>query len=169
MFEFGLSSCQEFPNQANIIEFHYLNQNDYRSRIRKARFTIKLCSYGLCEGSHECVVFFRSPDDLSTAILRRKDRPNRLIVEEAVSDDNSVVSLSQVSHPLSSIADLSVKSELCKFGITTLKMDHFQTDLDSGGAFDWSNLHIECLTRPTSKMLYHKFIRAYFVGISALD
>ncbi|KOB78608.1 Transitional endoplasmic reticulum ATPase TER94 [Operophtera brumata] len=36
------------------------------------------------------------PDDLSTAILRRKDRPNRLIVEEAVSDDNSVVSLSQL-------------------------------------------------------------------------
>nr|XP_034835568.1 transitional endoplasmic reticulum ATPase TER94 isoform X2 [Maniola hyperantus] len=35
------------------------------------------------------------PDDLSTAILRRKDRPNRLIVEEAVSDDNSVVALSQ--------------------------------------------------------------------------
>lgn len=43
-------------------------------------------------------VWFRcSPDDLSTAILRRKDRPNRLIVEEAVSDDNSVVALSQVS------------------------------------------------------------------------
>ncbi|KPJ03235.1 Transitional endoplasmic reticulum ATPase TER94 [Papilio xuthus] len=37
----------------------------------------------------------KSPDDLSTAILRRKDRPNRLIVEEAVSDDNSVVALSQ--------------------------------------------------------------------------
>ncbi|KAJ8717409.1 hypothetical protein PYW08_005808 [Mythimna loreyi] len=36
-----------------------------------------------------------NPDDLSTAILRRKDRPNRLIVEEAVSDDNSVVALSQ--------------------------------------------------------------------------
>lgn len=36
-----------------------------------------------------------SPDDLATAILRRKDRPNRLLVEEAVNDDNSVVSLSQ--------------------------------------------------------------------------
>jgi transitional endoplasmic reticulum ATPase len=34
-------------------------------------------------------------DDLATAILRRKSRPNRLIVEEAVTDDNSVVSLSQ--------------------------------------------------------------------------
>lgn len=51
-------------------------------------------------------VFFYSPDDLSTAILRRKDRPNRLIVEEAVSDDNSVVSLSQVSYPLSSSISL---------------------------------------------------------------
>lgn len=34
-------------------------------------------------------------DDLATAILKRKDRPNRLLVEEAVNDDNSVVSLSQ--------------------------------------------------------------------------
>lgn len=42
----------------------------------------------------EC--FRCSPDDLSTAILRRKDRPNRLIVEEATNDDNSVVALSQV-------------------------------------------------------------------------
>ena len=34
-------------------------------------------------------------DDLSTAILKRKERPNRLIVEDAVNDDNSVVALSQ--------------------------------------------------------------------------
>ncbi|BES91303.1 transitional endoplasmic reticulum ATPase [Nesidiocoris tenuis] len=34
-------------------------------------------------------------EDLSTAILRKKDRPNRLIVEDAVNDDNSVVALSQ--------------------------------------------------------------------------
>ncbi|PSN49362.1 Transitional endoplasmic reticulum ATPase TER94 [Blattella germanica] len=37
----------------------------------------------------------RNPDDLATAILRKKDRPNRLLVEEAVNDDNSVVALSQ--------------------------------------------------------------------------
>ncbi|KAK9891233.1 hypothetical protein WA026_013547 [Henosepilachna vigintioctopunctata] len=36
-----------------------------------------------------------APEDLATAILKRKDRPNRLIVEEAVNDDNSVVALSQ--------------------------------------------------------------------------
>lgn len=36
-----------------------------------------------------------SPDDLATAILKRKDRPNRLLVEEASNDDNSVVALSQ--------------------------------------------------------------------------
>ncbi|CAB3370245.1 Hypothetical predicted protein [Cloeon dipterum] len=36
-----------------------------------------------------------NPDDLATAILRRKDRPNRLVVEEASNDDNSVVALSQ--------------------------------------------------------------------------
>ena len=37
-----------------------------------------------------------SQDDLATAILRRKARPNRLLVEEAINEDNSVVSLSQV-------------------------------------------------------------------------
>jgi hypothetical protein len=45
--------------------------------------------------SHLLCVFY-SPDDLATAILRKKDRPNRLLVEEAVNDDNSVVALSQV-------------------------------------------------------------------------
>lgn len=34
-------------------------------------------------------------DDLATAILRTKAKPNRLMVEEAVNDDNSVVALSQ--------------------------------------------------------------------------
>ena len=34
-------------------------------------------------------------DDLATAILRKKERPNRLLVDEAASDDNSVVALSQ--------------------------------------------------------------------------
>jgi len=34
-------------------------------------------------------------DDLSTAILKQKMKPNRLIVEEAIQDDNSVVTLSQ--------------------------------------------------------------------------
>lgn len=44
-----------------------------------------------------CISF--NSEDLATAILKRKDRPNRLIVEEAQNDDNSVVSLSQVSRP----------------------------------------------------------------------
>ncbi|VTJ87286.1 Hypothetical predicted protein [Marmota monax] len=34
-------------------------------------------------------------DDLSTAILKQKNRPNGLIVDEAINEDNSVVSLSQ--------------------------------------------------------------------------
>jgi len=38
--------------------------------------------------------FYRG-DDLATAILKKKDRPNRLIVDEAANDDNSVVALSQ--------------------------------------------------------------------------
>ncbi|XP_012718967.2 transitional endoplasmic reticulum ATPase [Fundulus heteroclitus] len=34
-------------------------------------------------------------DDLQTAILKQKSRPNRLIVDESINEDNSVVSLSQ--------------------------------------------------------------------------
>lgn len=43
----------------------------------------------------DCNYFFSSGEDLATAILRKKDRPNRLIVDEATNDDNSVVGLSQ--------------------------------------------------------------------------
>lgn len=39
---------------------------------------------------------FCSSDDLATAILRRKAKPNRLLVEEAINEDNSVVCVSQV-------------------------------------------------------------------------
>ena len=34
-------------------------------------------------------------EKLATAILNKKARPNRLVVEESVNDDNSVVALSQ--------------------------------------------------------------------------
>ncbi|GAU87371.1 hypothetical protein RvY_00236-1 [Ramazzottius varieornatus] len=37
----------------------------------------------------------QNPDDLATAILKQKDRPNRLLVEDAINDDNSVVCMSQ--------------------------------------------------------------------------
>ncbi|XP_023228643.1 transitional endoplasmic reticulum ATPase isoform X1 [Centruroides sculpturatus] len=37
-----------------------------------------------------------SSEDLATAILKTKEKPNRLIVEEALNDDNSVVALSQM-------------------------------------------------------------------------
>ena len=36
-----------------------------------------------------------SDDGLATAILKEKVKPNRLIVDDSVGDDNSVVSLSQ--------------------------------------------------------------------------
>ncbi|XP_003737268.1 transitional endoplasmic reticulum ATPase [Galendromus occidentalis] len=36
-----------------------------------------------------------NPDDIATAILKPKDKPNRLLVDEAVTDDNSVIHLSQ--------------------------------------------------------------------------
>ena len=39
-------------------------------------------------------VYFLYRDEFATAILNQKKRPNRLIVEDAVNDDNSVVALS---------------------------------------------------------------------------
>lgn len=56
-----------------------------------------LCDYFFIP--HILVDVFRQ-DDLATAILRKKDRPNRLIVEEAINDDNSVIALSQVGYIL---------------------------------------------------------------------
>ncbi|KAI1240222.1 hypothetical protein IHE44_0011680 [Lamprotornis superbus] len=44
---------------------------------------------------HYGVWLISKADDLSTAILKQKNRPNRLIVDEAINEDNSVVSLSQ--------------------------------------------------------------------------
>jgi transitional endoplasmic reticulum ATPase len=35
-----------------------------------------------------------NPDDVATAILKTKSKPNRLMVEEASTDDNSVVTMS---------------------------------------------------------------------------
>lgn len=46
---------------------------------------------------HTIDSFSKKEEDLATAILRTKSKPNRLIVDEAVNDDNSVVCLSQVS------------------------------------------------------------------------
>lgn len=37
----------------------------------------------------------KGSEDLATAILKKKEKPNRLLVEEAVNDDNSVVAMSQ--------------------------------------------------------------------------
>ena len=49
-----------------------------------------LCNRYCCETLPNLV--FR--DEFATAILNQKKRPNRLIVEDAVNDDNSVVALS---------------------------------------------------------------------------
>ena len=40
------------------------------------------------------LIFCSYRDELATAILNKKSKPNRLIVEDAVNDDNSVVALS---------------------------------------------------------------------------
>ena len=47
--------------------------------------------------SYQLFLFFREKKDLSTAILEKKSKPNRLIVEDAISDDNSVAVLSTVT------------------------------------------------------------------------
>lgn len=58
-------------------------------------FSIKLCcSYYFL--IHVSIYLFIYSEELATAILKQKDRPNRLIVEEAINDDNSVIALSQV-------------------------------------------------------------------------
>ena len=36
-----------------------------------------------------------SENDLSTAILKEKNKPNRLVVDDTIGEDNSVVHLSQ--------------------------------------------------------------------------
>lgn len=55
--------------------------------------------YSLWIHDNELFFYFfpcsQNSDDLATAILKRKERPNRLIVEDAINDDNSVVALSQ--------------------------------------------------------------------------
>ncbi len=51
-------------------------------------------------------------DDLATAILKQKNRPNRLIVDESINEDNSVVSLSQVDiQMVLCMAEVSTNSE----------------------------------------------------------
>ncbi|CAF5018406.1 unnamed protein product, partial [Rotaria magnacalcarata] len=40
-------------------------------------------------------VYSTKEDKFATAILNRKERPNRLIIDDAVNDDNSAVALSQ--------------------------------------------------------------------------
>lgn len=43
-------------------------------------------------------------DQLATAILKDKIKPNRLMVEQSPKDDNSVVALSQVIHLLTIVS-----------------------------------------------------------------
>ena len=45
--------------------------------------------------SHLLSFFCHFRDELATAILKDKSKPNRLIVDDATTDDNSVVSISQ--------------------------------------------------------------------------
>lgn len=52
---------------------------------------------GFSDSSEFTITFYcrkgKDKKDFSTAILERKKSPNRLIVDEAVNDDNSIVAL----------------------------------------------------------------------------
>ena len=52
-------------------------------------------------------------DELSTAILNKKSRPNRLLVEDAVNDDNSVVALSTAKVGDFNVMNLFFNSKIC--------------------------------------------------------
>ena len=62
-------------------------------------------------------------EDLSTAILKKKDKPNRLLVEEAVNDDNSVVAMSQVNFFKSDFNSRETETLVC---VLKEKMDELQ-------------------------------------------
>lgn len=62
-----------------------------RCKIRSFLFNLQLV-YHFISPHHRS-----KNDDLATAILKQKNRPNRLIVDESINEDNSVVSLSQVN------------------------------------------------------------------------
>eukprot|EP00894_Picocystis_sp_ML_P005041 jgi/Pico_ML_1/55558/g1227.t1 len=49
--------------------------------------------YVVRRGEGECETKKGKKKDFSTAILERKKSPNRLVVDDAVNDDNSVVAL----------------------------------------------------------------------------
>ncbi|CAM1321106.1 VCP (predicted), partial [Pycnogonum litorale] len=64
----------------------------YETKESKVLFNLLIsCSVNKYQSMAEA----QNNEDLATAILRKKDKPNRLLVEEAITDDNSVVSLSQ--------------------------------------------------------------------------
>lgn len=61
-----------------------------------------------------------SKKDFSTAILERKKAPNRLIVDEAVNDDNSVVALNmETMEKLQLFRGDTVLIKVCSFSLHT--------------------------------------------------
>ena len=97
----------------------------YLKRIVLLCFSCKFCAFQL-------PVFFFScdRDELATAILKNKSRPNRLLVEEAINDDNSVVSMSQVCVKKSGYVLIIVTKPVCSpslFGLLSIRsVFHFQ-------------------------------------------
>lgn len=51
-------------------------------------------SHKIYNSFHLFIRYYRG-EDLATAILKQKSKPNRLLVDDAVNDDNSIVCLSQ--------------------------------------------------------------------------
>ncbi|XP_038843115.1 transitional endoplasmic reticulum ATPase-like [Salvelinus namaycush] len=74
-------------------EQHLRNLTDRKTEQHLCNLTERktvssTCSNCICVGSAKV-------EDFSTAILKQKHRPNRLVVDEAHNEDNSIVSLSQ--------------------------------------------------------------------------
>ena len=78
--------------------FHFIDTTLLSIDLHKVGYKqLKLSFQNITGNMLKGMLFLFFPrDDLATAILKRKERPNRLLVEEAINEDNSVVSLSQV-------------------------------------------------------------------------
>merc|ERR1712198_395531 len=66
-----------------------------KSENRAERGTFEKPDFIRLNGTVNLKMAGSGEDQLATAILKKKERPNRLLVEDAAQDDNSVVSLSQ--------------------------------------------------------------------------
>jgi transitional endoplasmic reticulum ATPase len=71
------------------------NDEIHWNSLKFQNLPLSLSNFVWRSTSEISTIFCTRNEDLATAILKRKDRPNRLLVDDATNDDNSIVSLSQ--------------------------------------------------------------------------